>query len=219
VELTCVPTEKNSPAMNFIESVGPQFGNTENTSWTLPADYLAALKYDPEEMVQKQTDLPDTIIGEFSRRTSQSDAPGLSGRVQYIADRLSDIADLRTAIEEYRLRQQPAADEEDSPKSSSIQSTLVDIWKAVLGRTRIKLHDNFFEVGGSSLKAVQVLAMIKKELKQDLSIVSLFEYPTVALLAERLSGFSSEPRINRSTSEAVLRGQKRLTNLKARRVN
>jgi hypothetical protein len=59
--------------------------------------------------------------------------------------------------------------------------------------------------------------MNKKELKQDLSIVSLFEYPTVALLAERLSGSSAEPKSNRNTSNAVLRGQKRLASLVARK--
>src|SRR5690606_33442845 len=60
------------------------------------------------------------------------------------------------------------------------------IWGQVLGRARVGLHDNFFEIGGTSLKAVQVLALVKRELGHDLSIVSLFESPTVALMAAQL---------------------------------
>ena len=61
------------------------------------------------------------------------------------------------------------------------------------------MNDNFFEAGGTSLRAVQVIAMIKKELKQTLSIVSLFECPTVTLLAAKLScDVRRVPRRNRN---------------------
>lgn len=223
VELTCVPTEKNLPAMNFIESVGAPFGNNGNTPWTIPAYYLAALKYDPENAVQKENKMLPTLYSqkkEFLRETPRPlDVTDLPSSVQYIAEKLSRISELRTAIEQYRFSQQPPTQDENAPATTTIQTTLVNIWKAVLGRARISLHDNFFEVGGSSLKAVQVLAMIKKEFKQDLSIVSLFEYPTVALLADKLSGPAKELEVNSNTSAAILRGQKRLTNLRARRAH
>ena len=83
------------------------------------------------------------------------------------------------------------------------------MWKRVLGRSRIGMSDNFFEVGGTSLKAVQLIATIKKELKQDLSIVSLFECPTVALLAAKLTAASGEPDGGTSSDGAALRGQRR----------
>jgi hypothetical protein len=72
------------------------------------------------------------------------------------------------------------------------------------------MNDNFFEAGGTSLKAVQVIAMIKKELRQTLSIVSLFECPTVTLLAAKLSATSGETRVGTPTAgAAALRGQRR----------
>jgi hypothetical protein len=64
-------------------------------------------------------------------------------------------------------------------------------------------------VGGTSLRAVQVIAMIKKELKRNLSIVTLFECPTVTLLAAKLSAASHEPDEGAITSDAALRGQRR----------
>jgi hypothetical protein len=71
------------------------------------------------------------------------------------------------------------------------------------------MNDNFFEAGGTSLKAVQVIAMIKKELNQTLSIVSLFECPTVKLLAAKLGATSGDARVGAPAAEAALRGQRR----------
>jgi hypothetical protein len=76
------------------------------------------------------------------------------------------------------------------------------------------MNDNFFEAGGTSLRAVQVLAMIKKELNQTLSIVTLFECPTVTLLAAKLSSMSGE--VHSGTAVAALRGQQRRYNTKRR---
>ena len=90
-----------------------------------------------------------------------------------------------------------------------MQAALLNIWRKVLARPRIGVNDNFFEVGGTSLKAVQVIAMIRKELKQSLSIVTLFECPTVALLAAKLGAASGEPDGATTAAEAVLRGQRR----------
>jgi len=60
---------------------------------------------------------------------------------------------------------------------------------------------------------------LKKELKRNLSIVSLFEYPTVALLAEKLSAASGESFRGNKTAAAVLRGQNRRTQVMRRRVH
>ena len=49
------------------------------------------------------------------------------------------------------------------------------------------MDDNFFEIGGTSLKAVQMIALIKKNLDINLSIVKLFECPTISLLSKNLN--------------------------------
>jgi len=78
-----------------------------------------------------------------------------------------------------------------------------------LGRPRIGMNENFFEAGGTSLKAVQVIAMVRRELKQDLSIVNLFECPTVALLAGKLSAKPVQTRVGTTPAGAALRGERR----------
>ena len=108
------------------------------------------------------------------------------------------------------------AQAEEMP-ASALQATLRDIWRKVLGMRRIGLDDNFFEVGGTSLRAVQVLAMIKQDLRQTLSIVSLFECPTVRLLAARMSAGTNDDRPSDSASAAARRGQNRRYNLSRQR--
>jgi acyl carrier protein len=100
---------------------------------------------------------------------------------------------------------------------NSLETALLAIWRKVLGNRHIGLNDNFFEAGGTSLRAVQVIATIKKELKRSLSIVSLFECPTVRLLAVRLR--AAAPDTATQTAGAALRGQQRRNRIVRRQVS
>ncbi|MET7312325.1 amino acid adenylation domain-containing protein [Streptomyces sp. NPDC005571] len=64
-----------------------------------------------------------------------------------------------------------------------VQQKLADILTAVVGVGRIGIHDNFFEVGGDSILAIQVVARAQEEGLR-LSPYDLFTNPTVASLAE-----------------------------------
>ena len=82
------------------------------------------------------------------------------------------------------------------------------------GRTRIGADENFFDVGGTSLKAVLVVAMIRKELNRSVSIISLFECPTIRLLAARLDASpGSADTISAATGGAESRGRQRRAKL------
>src|SRR5204863_7519433 len=136
------------------------------------------------------------------------DPVDLSERLQRIGEELCDPGRLGKAIQEFRLRNQPPAPPTDVAPGNARQTALLNIWRKVLGRPRIGLHDNFFEAGGTSLRAVQVIAAIKRELKENLSIVSLFECPTVSLLAAKLQKTSSESGVETRTASASERGQR-----------
>ena len=120
------------------------------------------------------------------------------------------IALARTNAPSIRQTTSTASSRADGASGNTLETALLNIWRKVLGSPRIGVNDNFFEAGGTSLRAVQVIAMIKKELKQTLSIVSLFECPTVTLLAAKLSAMSGEAR--GGTAVAALRGQRRRYN-------
>ena len=68
-----------------------------------------------------------------------------------------------------------------------LEASLVAIWREVLGKTEISIEDNFFELGGHSLLATQVISRIRAELHLEPPLSSVFDAPTIAALAERLS--------------------------------
>jgi len=71
------------------------------------------------------------------------------------------------------------------PPRSNLEELLADIWAQVLDLEleTLGVHDNFFEIGGHSLKAMQIISQIRQQLGLDLPVRSVFTAPTVAELA------------------------------------
>ncbi|MEH2135980.1 AMP-binding protein [Nostoc sp.] len=64
-----------------------------------------------------------------------------------------------------------------------VKLQLVQIWQQVLGITSISSNDNFFEIGGDSLKSAVVLAEVEKVFGKNLPLASLVVAPTIEKLA------------------------------------
>lgn len=69
------------------------------------------------------------------------------------------------------------------PPRNELESTLVNIWQALLGIEGIGIHDNLFELGGDSLLAIQIISRIRETLHCEIALRSIFEEPTIAGLA------------------------------------
>jgi amino acid adenylation domain-containing protein len=67
-----------------------------------------------------------------------------------------------------------------------IESRLVQIWQQVLKLQAVGIQDNFFDVGGHSLLAVQLFAKIRQVFGQELPLATLFQAPTIEQLADLL---------------------------------
>ncbi|MCK5058461.1 MAG: polyketide synthase dehydratase domain-containing protein, partial [Candidatus Aminicenantes bacterium] len=68
------------------------------------------------------------------------------------------------------------------------QEKLAAIWQQVLGIGNIGIDDDFFELGGDSLKGLTVISEIQKTFNVELSITDFFTTPTVRGLAEWAAG-------------------------------
>lgn len=212
MEVAYVSTERNLPAREFLSSLGDHYRNhAAGQSWLFPAEYLAGLKYSPDEKSRQSNDKREMPI-EDKPAPSPAFGFGMTTRsehLQRIGEELYDISRVTKAVEEFRLETKGVETISQTEPFDGVEAAVANIWRRVLGRPEVGLNVNFFEVGGTSLKAVQVIAMIRKEMKQNLSIISLFECPTVKLLAARLSGTVGSPSREASTTGAALRGQQR----------
>lgn len=69
---------------------------------------------------------------------------------------------------------------------SVIEHKLVKVWKDLLNRATIGIHDNFFDLGGHSFLAVRLFARIEAEFGVRLPITTLYHAATIAQLADRI---------------------------------
>ncbi|WP_313715261.1 non-ribosomal peptide synthetase [Atlantibacter hermannii] len=71
--------------------------------------------------------------------------------------------------------------------SSSIEAEIIKIWTQVLNNKNLSVHENFFDAGGNSLLMSKVHRELKKHLNIPVSIMDLFQYPTVKTLSAYLT--------------------------------
>ncbi|QRY48438.1 amino acid adenylation domain-containing protein [Mycolicibacterium boenickei] len=96
----------------------------------------------------------------------------------------------------------PAPDYTDTGESyraptTTVEEILTGIYAQVLGLDRVGIDDSFFDLGGDSLSATRLVNAINTTLNADLAVRSVFEAPSVAVLATRIgeSAARREPLI------------------------
>jgi len=70
--------------------------------------------------------------------------------------------------------------------STEVERILADMWAQVLQIDKVGIKDNFFEIGGHSLLAMQVLVRVRTTLSVDMPLSVLFDSPTIQELAAYL---------------------------------
>jgi amino acid adenylation domain-containing protein len=70
------------------------------------------------------------------------------------------------------------------PPRGEIEKKLAVIWANILNVERVGIHDDFFNLGGHSLKALQLVNIIEKEFNVKINFQDVFNYPTVAGLGK-----------------------------------
>jgi amino acid adenylation domain-containing protein/thioester reductase-like protein len=92
------------------------------------------------------------------------------------------------------------AKEYTSPRNP-IEEKLVEIWSQVLLTAQMGIDENFFESGGDSLRAIQLVFKTREIFQIELPIIALFDAPTIAQYAERVKAAIASSTI--STSDDI----------------
>ncbi|WP_143760417.1 non-ribosomal peptide synthetase, partial [Paenibacillus sp. FSL R5-0765] len=102
-----------------------------------------------------------------------------------------------------------------TPPRTPLEASLAEIWKSVLGLEHIGVHDNFFDLGGHSLRATTLVSKVHQELNVELPLRDVFRYSTIEEMALALSRieeqlFSSIPLADERAYYPLSSAQKRL---------
>ena len=79
---------------------------------------------------------------------------------------------------------------------TEIEELIAQTWENVLKLDRVGVDDNFFDIGGYSILAIQIVSRLREAFNREIGVRALFEKPTVAGLAgeiERLIRDGSVP--------------------------
>jgi acetoacetyl-CoA synthetase len=87
------------------------------------------------------------------------------------------------AAEDAFLRFRPVKSHVTHTPTSTTTEVLTSIWERVLQRSPIRIEDDFFDLGGDSLLAVQLFSEIQQACGRELSPVTIYCAPTIAALA------------------------------------
>jgi FkbH-like protein len=177
VEARYVRSQRNRPALLFLESIGLQFQSVRGEAllFRFPAEFAAGIEYAPPVATRTQTGA-----------APQPSAASRDG-IPYarIANELRNVEQiLEQSMTEGPRRLCSAPPE---PPRSDLEGQLCGIWSRMLGVQPIGVHDNFFDLGGHSLLAVQLLSRLKEELGIELSLEVVYGADfTIAELAKAI---------------------------------
>lgn len=96
---------------------------------------------------------------------------------------------------------------------SDLEQQLVEIWREVLKRDQVGIRDNFFDLGGDSMRLVAVLRKMEAVMRVSVRTVEAMRYPTIEQLARVLNS----PRTVLPDRESTPDRAARLAGRRARR--
>lgn len=99
--------------------------------------------------------------------------------------------------------------------TNETERRMIKLWEEILGKRKIGIKDKFLEIGGHSLKAMQLVSRIYKDLNIQIELKDLFALETIEALAAHMNkGIQSEyrgiERIEEQEYYELSHGQKRL---------
>jgi FkbH-like protein len=178
-----IPSAKNKPAREFLESLGATFDKPEGSSYSLafPAGRItelcaAAPVKLPADGGQEPADTP----------VSQVPTGKMGSRVlQRIAQDLDEPGKIAQAIEAKNpVRRR--GDDLYVPARTPLEESLALLWAKELKMDKVGANDNFFALGGHSLLAMRIVAEIRDKFNVGFSLEAFFQAPVLGAQSQRV---------------------------------
>lgn len=124
----------------------------------------------------------------------------------------------RKALPNYEAPAKRPTSEFVAPESE-LERTIAAVWQDVLKVPSVGLNDNYFDLGANSLMMMMASGRLRARLNRPISLVELFQFPTVGALALHLSGSNSAGPSGTAAAAGTKRAQARRDALRRRRGN
>ena len=187
-------SKKNRVAEQFLDAnfVAFKSGSGDQIRYTIPTSVACNFKFDPAT-VQNQD--------ENSNRQETLEIPqNILSRNKLFNDIITNFPDIDSLVRNIYGESNESTNpipRETIQNRGEIKTQLLKIWREVLNNPDVQPNDNFFDAGGESILIPAMVIRLQKQFGISISIVDVFQYPTVAKLAAFLSPASennpSEP--------------------------
>ncbi len=119
-------------------------------------------------------------LREFLRRT----LPDAAVPVDYVLVEVFPLTSNgkvdRRALSDPAKRHLPTA----APPQTNLEHAISAVWREVIGHpNEIGVNENFFDLGGNSLRVIEVHARLERAVRRSFSLTALFQYPTIQTLS------------------------------------
>jgi len=163
VDAMFVPTARNRPALNFLRSIehGEEMAADGGMIFRFPPAALAGLRFHPVGPAQSEAARVKKTSGAGTVQRRKVD-------YQEIAENLWNPGRILKRAREKRAAAVEEREAGDAPRTG-LERELVTLWRELLAVPSVGIHENFFDAGGHSLLAVQLLSHVRQEYGVELS--------------------------------------------------
>ena len=110
------------------------------------------------------------------------------------------LDDWQKTIERYPAAEERYKDQNVGAEPSALQEVLSAVWASSLGIEKVGIEDDFFELGGASVVATQIVSRLRQMFQMDLPAILLFETPTIEKLARYMIEHEARPGLTEKTA-------------------
>jgi amino acid adenylation domain-containing protein/FkbH-like protein len=191
VLLSYRPTARSAPALEFLDSAfhsyrratDSGYGAIDEVFFAVPSQYAVNLAV--SVALADSGRESDSAISIGTMPLTESRPATLWHEVAHRFSKMSDVWDALVKNGSVKRR----SDAPYIPPRTHAEAVVTEIWADVLNQRAVGVRDNFFDLGGDSLLAVHVTARMSSALSRDVSLVELYEDPTVESLVAKWQGY------------------------------
>ena len=184
--LRSIKEEKND-AKHFLHALGTLWkaGQKVNTSLFYPESLqrvqIPSYAFDTTQLPARVDPLKFLQKGIIQNMDFNS-LIGQSNTAAFIENEAQEVKASVKSDESYRI----SLTKPYVAPSSSVHEKVGAIWESYLGLEKIGIEDDFFELGGDSLKAMTILNTVNKDFSCEISIQELYDSPTIKNMSDRI---------------------------------